>query len=43
MRLGLALNLSVFQFEIIGDTAKACEIARAALEDAADDEGADED
>jgi len=29
--LGLALNFSVFYFEIMGDANKACEIARAAL------------
>ncbi len=31
MKLGLALNFSVFYFEIMGDANKACEIARAAL------------
>jgi 14-3-3 protein epsilon len=31
VKLGLALNFSVFYFEIMGDANKACEIARAAL------------
>jgi 14-3-3 protein epsilon len=32
--LGLALNFSVFYFEIMGQANKACEIARAALKGA---------
>ena len=31
MKLGLALNFSVFYFEIMGDARKACEIARSSL------------
>jgi 14-3-3 protein epsilon len=34
VKLGLALNFSVFYFEIMGDANKACEIARAALKQA---------
>ena len=31
VKLGLALNFSVFYFEIMGDANKACEIARVTL------------
>ena len=31
VKLGLALNFSVFYFEIMSDANKACEIARASL------------
>ena len=31
VKLGLALNFSVFYFEIMGDAKKACEIARSSL------------
>ena len=34
VKLGLALNFSVFYFEIMSDANKACEIARAALKSA---------
>jgi hypothetical protein len=34
VKLGLALNFSVFYFEIMGQANKACEIARAALKGA---------
>ena len=34
VKLGLALNFSVFHFEIMSDANKACEIARAALKSA---------
>lgn len=34
VRLGLALNYSVFQYEVMGDPRKACEIASSALEEA---------
>lgn len=32
--LGLALNFSVFHYEVMGDPVKACEIAKRCLEDA---------
>lgn len=32
--LGLALNFSVFYYEVMGDPAKACEIAKQQLEEA---------
>ncbi|XP_026191883.1 14-3-3-like protein D [Cyclospora cayetanensis] len=32
VRLGIALNFSVFHFEALSDPAKACELARAAIE-----------
>ena len=34
IRLGLALNYSVFHYEIQGDPAKACELAKKAFDDA---------
>ena len=34
IRLGLALNFSVFYYEIKNDSAKACELAKAAFDDA---------
>ena len=34
VRLGLALNFSVFYYEVMSDARKACEIAKGALEDA---------
>lgn len=34
VRLGLALNFSVFYYEIMGDAKRACEIAKDALESA---------
>lgn len=34
IRLGLALNFSVFYYEIMNDTDKACSLARAAFDDA---------
>jgi len=34
VRLGLALNFSVFYYEIMGDAKKACTIAKDALESA---------
>src|SRR5690349_12825400 len=34
LRLGLALNFSVFYFEIFNSPDRACRLARAALEDA---------
>ena len=32
--LGLALNFSVFHYEVMGDPLKACEIAKQSLEEA---------
>ena len=34
IRLGLALNFSVFYYEIMNDAAKACELAKTAFDDA---------
>lgn len=34
MKLGLALNFSVFYYEVMSDPRKACEIAKGALEEA---------
>ena len=34
MRLGLALNFSVFWFEVMGSPLKACHIAKIAFDDA---------
>merc|ERR1719188_1322725 len=34
IRLGLALNYSVFQFEVLNETDEACKKARTAFEDA---------
>jgi 14-3-3 protein epsilon len=34
IRLGLALNFSVFQYEVLNERDKACEMARTAFEDA---------
>lgn len=34
IRLGLALNFSVFQFEVLGNPEEACKMARQAFEDA---------
>merc|ERR1712085_111498 len=34
IRLGLALNLSVFQYEVLGNPEEACKMARTAFEDA---------
>ena len=34
IRLGLALNFSVFHYEIMKDPAKACKLAKAAFDDA---------
>merc|ERR1719382_1134537 len=34
IRLGLALNFSVFQYEVLGDQDEACKMARTAFEDA---------
>jgi hypothetical protein len=34
IKLGLALNFSVFQYEIMGDPEKACEIAKGAFDNA---------
>lgn len=34
IRLGLALNFSVFYYEILNDSAKACELAKMAFDDA---------
>jgi 14-3-3 protein epsilon len=34
VRLGLALNFSVFHYEVMSDPRRACEIAKEALEDA---------
>merc|ERR1739845_190075 len=34
IRLGLALNYSVFQYEVLGNPDEACRMARAAFEDA---------
>ena len=34
VKLGLALNFSVFHYEVMGDPQKACIIAKGALEDA---------
>merc|ERR1711964_47474 len=34
IRLGLALNYSVFQYEVLGNPDEACKMARAAFEDA---------
>jgi len=34
IRLGLALNYSVFQYEVLGNPEEACKMARAAFEDA---------
>ena len=34
MRLGLALNFSVFYYEVMSDPRKACEIAKYSLENA---------
>ena len=31
VRLGLALNFSVFHYEVMGDATRACEIAKSAL------------
>jgi hypothetical protein len=37
IRLGLALNLSVFHFEIMNDSTTACQVARTAFDDAIKD------
>merc|ERR1712138_88208 len=34
IRLGLALNFSVFQYEVLGNPDEACKMARTAFEDA---------
>merc|ERR1712127_548626 len=34
IRLGLALNFSVFQYEVLGNPEEACKMARTAFEDA---------
>merc|ERR1739843_50992 len=34
IRLGLALNYSVFQYEVLGNPEEACKMARTAFEDA---------
>lgn len=34
IRLGLALNFSVFHYECLNDPAKACHLAKAAFDDA---------
>merc|ERR1712226_1306601 len=34
IRLGLALNYSVFQYEVLGNPDEACKMARTAFEDA---------
>ena len=34
IRLGLALNVSVFYYEIVGDHSKACTIAKSAFDQA---------
>merc|ERR1711976_727955 len=34
IRLGLALNFSVFQYEVLGQPDEACKMARTAFEDA---------
>merc|ERR1712232_164644 len=34
IRLGLALNFSVFQYEVLGETDEACKMAREAFEQA---------
>ena len=34
IRLGLALNFSVFLYEVQGDQSKACQLAKAAFDDA---------
>merc|ERR1712177_122830 len=34
IRLGLALNYSVFQYEVLGNPDKACDMARTAFEEA---------
>merc|ERR1712232_519280 len=34
IRLGLALNYSVFQYEVLGEPDEACKMARTAFEDA---------
>ena len=36
IRLGLALNFSVFHYEVMGDVKKACELGDKALQDALD-------
>ena len=36
IRLGLALNFSVFYYEVMQDTTKACELGEKALQDALD-------
>jgi len=44
IRLGLALNFSVFYYEVLNDPAKACNLAKQAFDDAiADIEHIDED
>lgn len=44
IRLGLALNFSVFYYEVMSDQAMACQIAKTAFDDAiADIEGIEED
>ena len=44
LRLGLALNFSVFQFEVMSDPEKACEMAKLAYDEGlAEAEGLDED
>merc|ERR1719229_1446814 len=37
IRLGLALNLSVFYFEILNDHAQACSLAKSAFDEAIND------
>ena len=36
LRLGLALNLSVFYFEVVGDPDKACDVAQQAFDEGSD-------